>query len=221
VPEESSPGIDISTPPGVVEREDLVKALASSLAELRSTDTRNYDRRFSELEILQNYARNAESKFQDYAREAESKFHSALREAETRRIDQVAETTRGFLATIRDMLVKSVETTNTHVGNQLLQIQSNFDTRVTKLEVYQLTQAGRSSVADPATEVTLGRITGTLSTLASQLAEMRSGESNSTGQVIGSRESGNKVLSIIMAIAAIASPIVAILIVLLTMKEHL
>ena len=77
-------------------------------------------------------------------------FQNAQREAETKRIDQLAENRQEFQNTIRDMLAESVRTTSSLVSTQLVQIQATFDTRVTKLEAYQLTQAGRSSIADPA-----------------------------------------------------------------------
>lgn len=95
-------------------------------------------------------------------------FQNAMRDAETRRIDQLAQNRQEFQNTIRDMLAESVRTTSTLVSTQLVQIQATFDTRVSKLEAYQFTQAGRSSVSDPA-------LASSLEALSSGIAVMQKG----------------------------------------------
>lgn len=85
-------------------------------------------------------------------------FQNGMRDAETRRIDQLAQTRQEFQNTIRDMLAESVRTTSTLVSTQLVQIQATFDTRVSKLEAGAFTQAGKSSVSDPATADALTRM---------------------------------------------------------------
>jgi hypothetical protein len=167
----------------------------------------------------------AESRYQDAMREAQEKlfnakhdglnnavqiitnnvivFQNAMRDSETRRLDQLAENRQEFQNTIRDMLAESVRTTSTLVSTQLVQIQATFDTRVSKLEAYQFTQAGRSSVADPALSEALTRLTSSLSLIQSK-------SDNAGGETRGKSESYVWLLATIMAIMAVASPIIAI-----------
>ena len=135
--------------------EDLVRALESKLAELRVGDRLYVDAQIGSLEKLLNFARDADSRLQTFAREAGEKLEAALRAAESVRVNELAATRKEYENTIRDMLAKSVETTSTLVSTQLVQIQATFDKRVSQLEAYQFTQAGRSSVADPALNAAL------------------------------------------------------------------
>jgi DNA anti-recombination protein RmuC len=183
--------------------EDLVRALEAKLSELRETDGRYFDLRFATQETSNSFAREAESKFQNFARDAEAKFSSSLTAAETRRIDQLAETRQEFQNTIRDMLAESVRTTSSLVSTQLVQIQATFDARVTKLEQAQLTQAGRSSVADPALESALMR-------LSSTIAAMQDRENTTGGQTKGSMDATARMWIMLAVMAAIAGPAVAV-----------
>jgi len=100
--------------------------------------------------------RNALGELQTFARESESKMQNLMRNAETNRIDQLAGQRQIYEAQIANMLAKSVETTSNLVSTQLVQIQSTFDARVSKLEEYRLKAEGKSSVADPALASQLG-----------------------------------------------------------------
>ncbi len=187
----------------------LVKAGEATAAMLRAADQRFLDAQLAASEKLQTFAREAEAKFQDYARDAVSLLHNSLRDAETRRIDQLASTRQEFQNTIRDMLAESVRTTSSLVSTQLVQIQATFDARVTKLEQAQLTQAGRSSVADPALEAAMNRITSTMTALAGQVESMRLGESTIGGRTRGVMDANSRVMTMIMVLATVATPIIA------------
>lgn len=150
-------------------------------------------------------------------------FQDSQRNAETRRIDELAQTRQEFQNTIRDMLAESVRTTSTLVSTQLVQIQATFDTRVSKLEAFQFTQAGRSSVADPALADALGRINSGLSQarstqdvalekMTATLGAIQASESRTGGQQTGKSDVNARYLAVIMAVAAVASPIIAILV---------
>jgi DNA anti-recombination protein RmuC len=187
----------------------------------------------------------AESKYQDAMRSATEKhlegmmsgikerfnilttgletFQNAQRVGETNRIDQLAETRQEFQNTIRDMLAESVRTTSTLVSTQLIQIQATFDTRVTKLEVYQFTQAGKSSVSDPQMSDTLTRVTRDLAELkiaqdsalrriSDSFAAIQSGESMTMGTTKGKQESSTRLIAIVAIIAAVATPLVSLMI---------
>jgi DNA anti-recombination protein RmuC len=125
-------------------------------------------------------AAQAESRLRDSLRNADR----MLGDAETRRIDQLAQTRQEFQNTIRDMLAESVRTTSTLVSTQLVQIQATFDTRVSKLEAGAFTQAGKSSVADPALSEALARMTATMAALQSS-GERTGGQQAGQGQMVG------------------------------------
>jgi hypothetical protein len=123
------------------------------------------------------------------------------------------------------MLAESVRTTSSLVSTQLVQIQATFDTRVTKLEASQLTQAGRSSVADPALSDALTRITASVASMkldqeasmarvSAAVATMQTSESSSAGQRRGMTDTNARMLAVVMAISSIATPIVAVVAVL-------
>lgn len=168
------------------------------------------------------------------------RFQTAQRDAETKRIDQLAQNRQEFQNTIRDMLAESVRTTSTLVSTQLVQIQATFDTRVSKLEAYQFTQAGKASVSDPQiTETMVGfqrSITAFQATTSETMAKssmataeaiakltvalsaMQTSEGIAGGRLMG-REQGNaRLLAIVMAVAAVASPVIAILVTIMTMR---
>jgi hypothetical protein len=179
---------------------DLVEAKAKSDAALREAEKRFLDAQLASMNKFNDFARDsdakfnalareaasetekirtqverdAEIKFQNYAREAEARIQINRTDAETRRIDQLAETRQEFQNTIRDMLAESVRTTSTLVSTQLVQIQATFDTRVSKLEAQAFTAAGRSSVADPAIESAMTRMSQGISGLASSSADSMS-----------------------------------------------
>jgi hypothetical protein len=191
--------------------EDLVEAGKLEAEKLRAADMRFLDAQLLASEKFQNFARESENRLQNFARDAESKIQTALRDSETRRIDQLADTRQKFLDTIRDMLAESVRTTSTLVSSQLVQIQATFDSRVTKLEAAQLTQAGRSSVADPAISDALIRIN-------SALAAIQASESRVSGAGMGQRDTSARLLAVVMAVAAVASPVIAILVTIMAMR---
>jgi len=158
-------------------------------------------------------------------------YQNAQRDAETKRIDQLAQTRQEFQNTIRDMLAESVRTTSNLVSTQLVQIQATFDTRVTTLEAGAFTQAGKSSVSDPQMSDALTRVTRDLAEMrnATELAigrvtnaigAIQAGESAGGGRQMGVRDTNARMLAVVMALAACASPIVAIVGVMMVMRGH-
>ena len=232
------PGIAVDARGGAVidptkNVEDLVRALEAKLAELRITDQRYNDTRFAALEKMQDTARASVESFQNFARDSEARNIASTSAAETRRIDQLASTRQEFQNTIRDMLAESVRTTSSLVSTQLVQIQATFDARVTKLEQAQLTQAGRSSVADPAIEGAMSRLANSiqfirdtqdatlsrfkttqdeaLSKISVALSNMEMTQSRSGGAQMGSRESFNRLLTIAIMVGTVAVPLMGLL----------
>lgn len=149
-------------------------------------------------------------------------YQNAQRESETRRIDQLAQTRQEFQNTIRDMLAESVRTTSTLVSTQLVQIQATFDTRVSKLEAGAFTQAGKEQRPDPALADAMGQMANSLRGVQASNAEAMSKVAASitalqtTGEKTESRGMGQGqvigwIVGAAMLIAAIVSPIVAII----------
>lgn len=141
--EEPEPGVGVDSKGGAVVDPtrnvlDLVRAESEKRDELRDADKELFGIRIDALKDQIKLLSDGIVQYQN-----------GMRDAETRRIDQLAQTRQEFQNTIRDMLAESVRTTSTLVSTQLVQIQATFDTRVSKLEAFQFTQAGRSSVADP------------------------------------------------------------------------
>lgn len=151
--------------------EDLVEAKSKSDDNLRKENQRFFDAQLTSADKFHTFAREAADRYQNFAREAGDKYNTAIVDAETRRIDQLAQTRQEFQNTIRDMLAESVRTTSTLVSTQLVQIQATFDTRVSKLEAQAFTAAGRSSVADPAIEGAMTRMSQGIASLSTQTAE--------------------------------------------------
>jgi len=160
-------------------------------------------------------------------------FQNAQRDAETKRIDQLAQTRQEFQNTIRDMLAESVRTTSNLVSTQLVQIQATFDTRVTKLEAGAFTQAGKSSVADPAISDAMARLTANVNAISinttEQINKMSIATTENLAKItasiaeVGKREEGTSatrmgqsqaiawIVGAAMLVAAIASPMIAFL----------
>ena len=98
---------------------------------------------------LDETARNANLMFSNFARDSESMLQSWMRDAETKRVDQLTAQRQAYEAQIASMLAAAVTEKSSLVANQLLQIQSSFGERVSKLEEFRLLSTGRSQVADP------------------------------------------------------------------------
>jgi hypothetical protein len=229
--------------------ESLVRAAEYLQTIVRAADQRFLDAQLHSTERFQNFAREAEANLQRFARQLDVRYtdsmraaDSALAAAETRRIDQLAQTRQEFQNTIRDMLAASATSTSTLVATQLVQIQTVFDTRVSKLEAYQFTQAGKSSVQDPQLEGAMTRMASSIASLTRETSESMAKNANATSEAIakltmtlstmqvsegsvGGRKMGQmdtnaRLLAIVMAVAAVASPVIAILVTIMAIRGH-
>ena len=201
--------------------------------EIREIEFRHYEAMRALQERFSQNTRDQETTYQNAMRDAESKRTDQLRHAESQRIDQLAQTRQEFSNTIRDMLAESVRTTSTLVSTQLVQIQATFDTRVSKLEAGAFTQAGKSSVADPATADSLTRMqnmiaanaastTETMHKMASMnneamiklnaaIAAIGTTEQKGQSQRMGQGQVIAWIIGAAMLMAAIATPLIAFL----------
>jgi hypothetical protein len=116
-------------------------------------------------------AREAMTTFQNFARESESRMQTWMRDAESKRVDQLTSQRQVYEAQIANMLSASVIEKSNLVATQLLQIQSSFGERVSKLEEFRLLSTGRSSVADPQLAASLDMINKNLASTQDQFAK--------------------------------------------------
>jgi hypothetical protein len=185
------------------------------------------------LNDYQNGMRESQKEFQNFARDTQATFQNQMRDAETRRLDELATTSRIFQDTIRNMLAESVRTTSDLVSNQLVQIQATFNERVSKLEAGAFMAAGKSSVADPALADAMTRITNGIAALGASTTEtlMKMQTSNAEAwqklsaniATVGTKELQTKsermgqgqviawIIGAAMLMAAIATPLIAFL----------
>lgn len=185
----SAPGIGVDARGGGVidptkNVENLVRALEITFERLREADKELFSARFDGIkELVSTMSRHL------------VEYQNAMRDAETRRIDQLAQNRQDFQNTIRDMLAESVRTTSTLVSTQLVQIQATFDTRVSKLEAGAFTQAGKSSVSDPATAEALQRMASAIGNLGTT-RDLQAGSSQGADR---SADRSSTILSVIIA----------------------
>ena len=122
---------------------------------LVAAESKYHDGMRTALGDLQSFSLAAESRLQTFARESESKLQTWMRDAESKRLDQLSAQKQASDTQIANILAESVKDKSNLVSTQLVQIQSTFDARVSKLEEFRLVSQGRSSVADPALAATL------------------------------------------------------------------
>jgi hypothetical protein len=184
------------------------------------------------LEKMLDQAREYEAKLQHNAKDAESKLQTLRADAESKRIDQLAELRQIYDKRIADMLSESVRSTSSLVSTQLVQIQATFDARVSKLEEFRWQSTGRSSVADPALSASLEALGSSIGNMQSSFAEtlgkltaaqsdamtkvmasisaLQESGSSTKGQGLGRRDVAAWVFAGLMALAAVAGPIITI-----------
>ena len=170
------------------------------------------------------------------------RFQNAQRDAETKRIDQLAQNRQEFQNTIRDMLAESVRTTSTLVSTQLVQIQATFDTRVSKLEAYQFTQAGKASVADPQIADTMSAMARSITSfqtsttdamqkssiataeamakLTLALSSIQVTEGRVGGNVMGREQSNARLLAVVGTISTVVAVIITAIMMIVALRGH-
>lgn len=201
-----------------------------NVADLVKAESKYQDGMRDAVANMGRFAREAESKMQNYARDSESKMQTWMRDAETKRIDQRSDLQAIYEARIADMLSESVKSTSGLVATQLLQIQSTFGERVSKLEEFRLLSTGRSSVADPYLATTLEKIgkniegmqssfTKTMTDFAEKTASAMGNMAMSitalqdtgrtgTGKDMGRHEVIGWLVAVVMFVAACATPVI-------------
>ena len=197
---------------------------------LVAADSKYHDGMRVSLGELQAFALAAESRLQTFARESESKLQTWMRDAESKRLDQLSAQKQASDTQIANILAESVKDKSNLVSTQLVQIQSTFDARVSKLEEFRLVSQGRSSVADPALAATLeslgrnitnmqnsfaktmGEFSDKYSTamdkMAANIISLQETHSEGSGKRAGRGEVIAWIAAGLMFIAAFASPII-------------
>lgn len=163
--DERRPGI------GVDARGGEVIDPTKNVRELVLAESKYQDGMRDSLEKQQNFARDAHEKFQNFARESESRLQTWMRDAESKRTDQIRSQAERFETIISNMLSKSVESTQSLVATQLLQIQNTFNERVARLEQWRYERTGSASVSDPALASSLSGLGSGLSGMQASFAD--------------------------------------------------
>jgi hypothetical protein len=120
---------------------------------------------------LNEFSLAAQAQFSTFARDSESRMQTWMRDAETKRVDQLTAQSQNYEARIANMLADAVKDKSDLVATQLLQIQSSFGERVSKLEEFRLLSTGRAQVADPQIAASFDMINKNLSTTQDQFAK--------------------------------------------------
>jgi hypothetical protein len=198
-----------------------------NVLDLVRAESKYQDAMRNALKDYQDGMRQSQKEFQDFARDTQADFQNQMRSAETRRLDELATTSRTFETTIRNMLAESVRTTSDLVSTQLVQIQTTFNERVSKLEAGAFVAAGKSSVADPALADAMIRMTNNISTmkadqveswakLTAAITSVGSREMQSKSEKMGQGQVIAWIIGAAMLMAAIATPLIAFL----AMRPH-
>lgn len=135
---------------------------------------------------------NSTNTFQNFAREASEKIGILTTSAETKRLDELADLRLTYEMRIADMLKTSVESTSTLVSNQLLQIQSTFNERVSQLEKFRYESTGKAGVADPA-------LADALTQMSRNISALKTTSSEGDGRLLGR----NELVAYLVAAAAV------------------
>ena len=148
----------------------LVDVEKQHARELRAADTEILG---AKIETLR-----AEQRVLQATTDGQANLQNWMRDSESKRLDQLSGLRETYEKRIADMLSESVRSTSALVSTQLLQIQSTFDARVSKLEEFRLLSTGRSSVADPA-------LAEALTAMATNISTLKETGSASTGRGVG------------------------------------
>jgi flagellar biosynthesis GTPase FlhF len=123
---------------------DLVSAAIARQDDLRQAADKLTEVRVQSLKELEEVRTEALKAFETARHDSESRIQNWMRDTEMKRIAGL-DTQRQFYETrIADMLRTSVESTSTLVSNQLVQIQSTFNDRVSQLERFRYETGGSS-----------------------------------------------------------------------------
>jgi hypothetical protein len=184
----------------------------------------------------------AESRFQDAMRDAESKYQNGMRDSESRRQDDLSRQKERYEKQISDILTVQVKTTSELISTQLDKVTTSLaaqiitvssslaaqitsvntamDARLTPIERFRYETGGRTSVSDPAIAETLARLSAGLAALNGNLGIMQTAQGMIGGERRGMTDSNARLLSVVMAVAAVAAPVVSILVTIMVLRGH-
>ena len=211
---------------------DLVKAESKYQDAMREAETRIFD---------------AETKRRDELAEAEARRINDLAALRYQYDTRIAEDLRvgvkttseqlasqliketgslsNLIGALRTEFASQVAALTTSFTNQLTSGISALTPRLADLERFRWESGGKTSVSDPAMADALTKMNRataetneSIARLTMTLANMQSNEGRAGGVVMG-RDAGNaRLLAVVMAVAAIASPVIAILVTLFAVR---
>jgi hypothetical protein len=124
---------------------------------------------------------DAESRHRDSLRAADNKYQDDMRDAETRRINELRAQKQTFDMELARVLRANQEAASTLLATQLQEVKRDLADRTSKLEQFRWETGGKSSVADPATDAALARMTSAITNLTKS-------ETTTAGKALGRGE---------------------------------
>lgn len=191
--------------------------------------------------------RAAEARYQDGMRLAEKEKQQALAELKQGYDKQISDILTVQVKTTSELISTQLDKVTTSLSNQIQAAavqQSGLITtlseRIGRLEQNQWQTAGKTSVSDPATADALSRMAAGIASLSTTTTEamnktstataeaiakltltltgLQTSESRVGGAAMGMKDTNARLLAIVMACAAVASPVVSILVTIMVMR---
>jgi hypothetical protein len=185
--------------------------------------------------------RVADQKFNDKMLEFEIQRQRDLATLKQQYDSQISNIVTVQTKTTSDLIATQLDKVTASLSNQITasSLQQNgllvtLSERIGKLEQARWEVSGKTSVSDPATADSLMRMSNSITSLSTMTAEAMNKIAGTTTEAIaklsmknaayggersGKQESSARVFAVIMAAAAVASPIVAIIISILIMRH--
>lgn len=232
-------GVDTYGGPAIDPTENvlsLVDVEKSHARELREIETRRQD----EL-------READMRRLDELRVSENLHRKELADQKQLYDKQISDILTVQVKTTSELISTQLDKVTTSLSNQIMAaatqqsgLMSTLSDRIGRLEQSQSTLAGKSSVSDPATADALSRMAAGIASLSVTTTEamnktatatadaiakltitltsLQSSESRVGGAAMGIKDTNARLLAIVMACAAVASPVVSILVTIMVMR---
>jgi len=167
---------------------DLVAAAIARQDDLRAAADKLTEVRVEALKQIQDFKHISLAQYETARHDAESRIQNWMRDSEMKRVAEGNVQRQFYETRIADMLRTSVESTSTLVSNQLVQIQSTFNDRVSQLERFRYETGGKSSVSDIEATRLRAEVSDSLTKMASAIMELRTSNTVITGRSEGHRE---------------------------------
>lgn len=125
-----------------------------------------------------------------------------------------------LIGALRTEFAAQVGALTTSFTNQLMSGINALTPRIADLERFRWESGGKTSIADPVAANAMTRMEATISALATTIANLQKVENTSGGEHRGSDKANANLMNIILVIAAVAGPIIAVATTIAVMRGH-